>query len=213
MASASSATAGRRSPTTRGISWPATRFRSTGWISRSDPEGAGAARSDRSGRTRIARSCSSPTDSILEQPTTGRRWRRRSASARTLDVPLYDLIIIGGGPAGLAAAVYGASEGLRHAARRARMPPVARPGMSSRIENYLGFPSGLSGDDLARRATTQAQRFGAEFLLTHEVARLNADEGSVGVDTGGRLGHPGALADHCDRRLLSPARCARRRGT
>jgi thioredoxin reductase (NADPH) len=95
--------------------------------------------------------------------------------------PLYDLIILGGGPAGLAAAVYGASEGLktciveRHAAG-------GQAGTSSRIENYLGFPSGLSGEDLARRAATQAQRFGAESLLTHEAVRLTATPGSVGVE-------------------------------
>ena len=87
---------------------------------------------------------------------------------RRAEVPLYDLIIVGAGPAGLAAAVYGASEGLRTAVVE-RHAAGGQAGTSSRIENYLGFPSGLSGDDLARRAMTQAQRFGAEFLLTHEV--------------------------------------------
>jgi thioredoxin reductase (NADPH) len=76
--------------------------------------------------------------------------------------------------------VYGASEGLRTAIVE-RHAAGGQAGMSSRIENYLGFPSGLSGEDLARRATTQAQRFGADFLLTHEVCDLAADEGSVGV--------------------------------
>jgi thioredoxin reductase (NADPH) len=97
-----------------------------------------------------------------------------------LDLPLYDLLIVGGGPAGLAAAVYGASEGLRTAVIE-RHAAGGQAGMSSRIENYLGFPSGLSGEDLARRAATQAQRFGADFLLTHEVCQLVADEGSVGA--------------------------------
>ena len=75
----------------------------------------------------------------------------------------YDLAIIGGGPAGLAAAVYGASEGL-HTVMVEREAPGGQAGMSSRIENYLGFPAGLSGGDLARRAVTQAQRFGVEIL-------------------------------------------------
>ena len=75
----------------------------------------------------------------------------------------YDLAIIGGGPAGLAAAVYGASEGL-HTVIVEREAPGGQAGMSSRIENYLGFPAGLSGGDLARRAVVQAQRFGVEIL-------------------------------------------------
>ncbi len=75
----------------------------------------------------------------------------------------YDLAILGGGPAGLAAAVYGASEGL-HTVLIEREAPGGQAGMSSRIENYLGFPSGLSGGDLARRAVVQAQRFGVEIL-------------------------------------------------
>src|SRR5499427_4509151 len=75
----------------------------------------------------------------------------------------YDLAIIGGGPAGLTAAVYGASEGLRTVMVE-REAPGGQAGMSSRIENYLGFPTGLSGGDLARRAVVQAQRFGVEIL-------------------------------------------------
>jgi thioredoxin reductase (NADPH) len=75
----------------------------------------------------------------------------------------YDLAIVGGGPAGLAAAVYGASEGL-HTVMIEREAPGGQAGMSSRIENYLGFPAGLSGGDLARRAVVQAQRFGVEIL-------------------------------------------------
>jgi thioredoxin reductase (NADPH) len=87
------------------------------------------------------------------------------------DQPFYDLVIIGGGPAGLANAVYGASEGLRtllveHSA------PGGQAGTSSRIENYLGFPSGVSGADLAQRATAQARRFGAEILTGQEVTAV-----------------------------------------
>jgi thioredoxin reductase (NADPH) len=80
----------------------------------------------------------------------------------------YDLAILGGGPAGLAAAVYGASEGL-HTVIVEREAPGGQAGMSSRIENYLGFPSGLSGGDLARRAVVQAQRFGVEILAQEAV--------------------------------------------
>ncbi len=86
-------------------------------------------------------------------------------------LPFYDLIVIGGGPAGLGAAVYGASEGLRTVLVE-REAIGGQAGQSSRIENYLGFPSGIAGGDLARRADTQARRFGAEMLLTSEVAGL-----------------------------------------
>jgi len=85
----------------------------------------------------------------------------------------YDLAIIGGGPAGLAAAVYGASEGL-HTVMVEREAPGGQAGMSSRIENYLGFPAGLSGGDLARRAVVQAQRFGVEILAA-EAAEVRTE--------------------------------------
>src|SRR5213596_2991527 len=85
----------------------------------------------------------------------------------------YDLAIVGGGPAGLAAAVYGASEGL-HTVIIEREAPGGQAGMSSRIENYLGFPNGLSGGDLARRAVVQAQRFGVE-ILSAEATALRLD--------------------------------------
>ncbi|HEX2282868.1 MAG TPA: FAD-dependent oxidoreductase, partial [Thermomicrobiales bacterium] len=87
--------------------------------------------------------------------------------------PFYDLIIVGAGPAGLAGAVYGASEGLRTLVIE-RQAPGGQAGMSSRIENYLGFPSGLSGSDLARRAVAQARRLGAE-ILTAEVVGVRTD--------------------------------------
>ncbi|HEX5833583.1 MAG TPA: FAD-dependent oxidoreductase, partial [Pyrinomonadaceae bacterium] len=89
--------------------------------------------------------------------------RTRAAEA------FYDLAIVGGGPAGLAAAVYGASEGLRTVMVE-REAPGGQAGMSSRIENYLGFPSGLSGGDLARRAVVQAKRFGVEILSAEATA-------------------------------------------
>ena len=91
----------------------------------------------------------------------------------------YDLAIIGGGPAGLAAAVYGASEGL-HTVMVEREAPGGQAGMSSRIENYLGFPTGLSGADLARRAVVQAQRFGVEILSPQEATSMRT-EGSYRI--------------------------------
>src|SRR5215472_16603565 len=91
----------------------------------------------------------------------------------------YDLAIVGGGPAGLAAAVYGASEGL-HTVIVERDVPGGQAGMSSRIENYLGFPSGLSGGDLARRAVVQARRFGVEILAPQSVVTMRT-EGSYRI--------------------------------
>ncbi|MHC4107690.1 MAG: FAD-dependent oxidoreductase [Planctomycetota bacterium] len=85
--------------------------------------------------------------------------------------PFYDLIVVGAGPAGLAAAVYGASEGL-HTLLIERETPGGQAGTSARIENYLGFPKGLSGADLARRATAQASRFGAEILSAQEAVSI-----------------------------------------
>jgi len=90
------------------------------------------------------------------------------------DVEFYDLAIVGGGPAGLAAAVYGASEGLRTVMIE-REAPGGQAGLSSRIENYLGFPAGLSGRDLARRAVVQATRFGVEILSPQEAASVRIE--------------------------------------
>ena len=91
----------------------------------------------------------------------------------------YDLAIIGGGPAGLAAAVYGASEGL-HTVMIEREAPGGQAGLSARIENYLGFPTGLSGADLARRAVVQAQRFGVEILSPQQAVSVRT-EGSYRI--------------------------------
>jgi thioredoxin reductase (NADPH) len=84
---------------------------------------------------------------------------------------LYDVVIIGAGPAGLAASVYGSSEGLKNIADRAKAPG-GQAGTSSRIENYLGFPAGLSGADLTRRAITQSTRFGTDFLSPQSVKEI-----------------------------------------
>jgi thioredoxin reductase (NADPH) len=89
---------------------------------------------------------------------------------------VYDLVIVGAGPAGLAAAVYGASEGLRTLLLD-RHGPGGQAGTSSRIENYLGFPAGVSGSELTRRALMQAQRLGAEFLAPLEVTGISVDAG------------------------------------
>ena len=95
------------------------------------------------------------------------------------ETSFYDLAIVGGGPAGLAAAVYGASEGL-HTVIVEREAPGGQAGMSSRIENYLGFPSGLSGGDLARRAVVQARRFGVEILAPQSAVAMRT-EGSYRI--------------------------------
>jgi thioredoxin reductase (NADPH) len=93
----------------------------------------------------------------------------------------YDTMIIGGGPAGLAAAVYGASEGLRTVVIE-REAPGGQAGTSSRIENYLGFPSGVSGDELASRALQQARRLGAEILVTRSITGINPATREVFLD-------------------------------
>ena len=104
----------------------------------------------------------------LRQPRTAEIAEHVGLRTRAAEA-FYDLAIVGGGPAGLAAAVYGASEGLRTVMVE-REAPGGQAGMSSRIENYLGFPSGLSGGDLARRAVVQARRFGVEILNAEATA-------------------------------------------
>ena len=95
----------------------------------------------------------------------------------------YDTVIVGAGPAGLAAAVYGASEGLRVVAVE-REAPGGQAGTSSRIENYLGFPSGVSGAELSKRALDQARRLGAEILVTRSITRIDAATRQVHLDGG-----------------------------
>src|SRR5207342_3806944 len=90
------------------------------------------------------------------------------------EFPFYDLVVVGAGPAGLAAAVYGAADGL-HTLLIEREAPGGQAGRSSRIENYLGFPTGLSGGDLARRAVAQARRFGVEILSPQEVVAARTE--------------------------------------
>jgi len=95
----------------------------------------------------------------------------------------YDAVIVGAGPAGLAAAVYGASEGLTTIVIE-REAPGGQAGTSSRIENYLGFPSGVSGDELSSRALQQARRLGAEILVTRSITRIDAASHQVHLDGG-----------------------------
>jgi len=95
----------------------------------------------------------------------------------------YDTVIVGAGPAGLAAAVYGASEGLRTIVVE-REAPGGQAGTSSRIENYLGFPSGVSGDELSSRALQQARRLGAEILVTRSITRIDAATRQTHLDGG-----------------------------
>jgi thioredoxin reductase (NADPH) len=97
---------------------------------------------------------------------------------------VYDLAIVGAGPAGLAAAVYGASEGLSTIVIE-REAPGGQAGTSSRIENYLGFPNGVSGDELASRALQQAKRLGAEILVTRRVGQIDTTSGCQVVLDGG----------------------------
>jgi thioredoxin reductase (NADPH) len=117
---------------------------------------------------------------LLSRPAT-RDLAQRLGLQTSARLAEYDTVIIGGGPAGLAAAVYGASEGLRTVVVE-REAPGGQAGTSSRIENYLGFPSGVSGDELASRALNQAGRLGAEILVTRSVARIDPKTRQVYLD-------------------------------
>jgi thioredoxin reductase (NADPH) len=118
--------------------------------------------------------------SVLSRPAT-RDLARRLGLQTSPRLAEYDTVVIGGGPAGLAAAVYGASEGLRTLVIE-REAPGGQAGTSSRIENYLGFPSGVSGDELASRALKQAGRLGAEILVTRSVARIDPETRRIYLD-------------------------------
>jgi thioredoxin reductase (NADPH) len=125
--------------------------------------------------------------SVLEHPTVLELAERLGVTGQPAQEH-YDLVIVGGGPAGLAAAVYGASEGLRTVMVE-REAPGGQAGQSSLIENYLGFPAGLSGSDLARRATDQARRLGAELLSVRDASALQVEGAGriVELDGGGSL--------------------------
>jgi thioredoxin reductase (NADPH) len=128
-----------------------------------------------------------PAVRVVNGKTAVRPQLRRVAEL--LDIPTepaaadYDTVIVGAGPAGLAAAVYGASEGLKTIVIE-REAPGGQAGTSSRIENYLGFPSGVSGDQLSSRALQQARRLGAEILVTRSTTRIDAATHQVHLDGG-----------------------------
>jgi thioredoxin reductase (NADPH) len=119
---------------------------------------------------------------LLRRPSTREVAERLGLPTRARR-PEYDTMIVGGGPAGLAAAVYAASEGLCTIVVE-REAPGGQAGTSSRIENYLGFPSGVSGDELASRALQQAKRLGAEILVTRDVARIDPATREAHLDGG-----------------------------
>jgi thioredoxin reductase (NADPH) len=125
--------------------------------------------------------------SVLERPTVLELAERLGVSGHATQQH-YDLVVVGGGPAGLGAAVYGASEGLRTVMVE-REAPGGQAGQSSRIENYLGFPAGLSGSDLTRRATDQARRLGAELLTLQDAVGLRVEGAGrlVELSDGGTL--------------------------
>ena len=148
-----------------------------------------------------------PDGTTLVQPTTRELAEKVGLQTRAKQ-PFYDLIIIGGGPAGLAGAVYGASEGLRTILVE-RSAPGGQAGTSSKIENYLGFPSGVSGEELARRAKTQALRFGAE-ILTQEAVEIKREDPyrKVILEDGTELtGYAILIAPGMEVRRLAAAGC------
>ena len=115
-----------------------------------------------------------PDGTPMVQPTPRELAERIGLQTRA-QRPFYDLVVVGGGPAGLAASVYAASEGLRTILVE-RDATGGQAGTSSQIENYLGFPSGISGADLARRATTQARRFGAEIISAQDATCIRRND-------------------------------------
>ena len=127
-----------------------------------------------------------PDGTLLQQADDARAGRAAWACRRARSKADYDTLIIGGGPAGLAAAVYGASEGLRTLVIE-REAPGGQAGTSSRIENYLGFPNGVSGDELASRALQQARRLGAEIVVTRRVESMDPATREVTLDGGERV--------------------------
>lgn len=128
------------------------------------------------------------TRTVLRNPSTGALADCLGLNAAVDNSRVRDLIIVGAGPSGLAAAVYAASEGL-NALLIETEAPGGQAGSSSKIENYLGFPTGVSGQELANRAITQARKFGAQLMVAHKVVKLNCQHRpyKVVLDTGETL--------------------------
>jgi thioredoxin reductase (NADPH) len=154
------------------------------WVDSSSPEGAALLKAVPEHERDKLPVVICPDGSALGQPTNVRLARGLGIASRPSSEQ-YDLVIIGAGPAGLASAVYGSSEGLSTALIE-REAPGGQAGTSSRIENYLGFHEGISGADLTREATMQARRFGAEFVQPTEAVSLEAADD----------GHRVHLSDH-----------------
>lgn len=154
---------------------------SFGWID------AGAADAAEAWGGPLPRAEDEPVIRLLDGKTVVRPQLRRVAELLDLGTEAtaaeYDTVIVGAGPAGLAAAVYGASEGLRTIVVE-REAPGGQAGTSSRIENYLGFPGGVSGEELASRALQQARRLGAEIVVTRTITRIDPETHEVHLDGG-----------------------------
>ena len=143
---------------------------------------------DRDGSSLLARFAPAPEElpivvlsdgTVLKNPTKQELARAVGLVATSFRSEPYDVAIVGAGPAGLATAVYGASEGLSVVVLEA-VAFGGQAGASARIENYLGFPTGVSGQALMGRAFTQAQKFGAEFSLSTEVRRVDCTSEQLG---------------------------------
>jgi thioredoxin reductase (NADPH) len=122
-------------------------------------------------------------DSVLRNPTNSQIADCLGFNESVDQTHVRDVVIIGGGPAGLASAVYGASEGLDVLVLESNAPG-GQAGSSSKIENYLGFPTGISGQELAERAITQAQKFGAQLLIAKDAQQLRCDRKPFTIETG-----------------------------
>jgi thioredoxin reductase (NADPH) len=150
---------------------------------------------------------------VLRNPS-NRQLAEALGLCRPVEQILYDLVVVGAGPAGLAAAVYGASEGLTTLVLE-RTAPGGQAGRSMRIENYLGFPAGISGGDLAERAVIQANRFGARLPVATQVLSLTFDNAHavLHIDGGDRVTARCVLiATGADYRLLGAEGCERFEG-
>ena len=154
-------------------SWPATWCPTAGWTSR--PTRRRGSCSTRRAPTPASCRSWSPTTAKSSSPPTCTRSPQRIGLQVRAERAAYDLVVVGAGPAGLAAGVYGASEGLATLVLECNAPG-GQAGTTSKIENYLGFPVGLSGADLTLRAREQAIRFGAEILVPAEVAGLRRED-------------------------------------